>query len=177
MSSHLERRQEAVTPIRLCSGPPEGRCRSTGCADMLSRDSLITLTSLHMPELSRNYTCQIFSTAKFCKFRGNSTRTVSIDRIFGKIRRNAVSQGDKKKLKGLPRRSLISDIGFSFVGEQSESDHDETEDSTHDDFDPDHVKEILMNHLHRSCKPRFIIPALLHLPPDGSTALQIFRIH
>jgi hypothetical protein len=81
------------------------------------------------------------------EFRGKTTRKVSIDRIFGKIRSSAVSQVDKRKLKGLPRRSLMSDIGFSFVREQSESDDDETQDSTHDDLDPNLLKAPLRHSL------------------------------
>jgi hypothetical protein len=67
------------------------------------------------------------------EFRGKTTRKRSIDRIFGKIQSSALAQIDKAKLTGLPRRSLMSDIGFTFLRQQSESDDEETQETTQDE--------------------------------------------
>jgi hypothetical protein len=60
------------------------------------------------------------------EFRGKTTRRKSIDRIFGKIRTLSVAQVNKTQLRGLPRRSLVSDIDRSWLAQPDESD-DETQ--------------------------------------------------
>jgi hypothetical protein len=70
------------------------------------------------------------------EFRGKATRKKSIDRIFGKIRSSAVSQVNTTQLKGLPRRSLVSDIGLSWLRQQSESDDEDATESRDENVVP-----------------------------------------